>query len=237
MSLQDAQAVLNKPGQINQIMALGCHCAGATLPGIRKQLTEVLPETRITEFRSMALARAEQRDLVAGKQQDLLAQMQRNLRDREQLLAERRKALAQIAASRMRIQQMIGTLADVVTPLVVLATAIWVGLLALANVRERRAEIGLLRALGKSSAMIGALFLGKALLLGLLGAALGLGLGVATVRWFGLHAMQLAPGQLAVQAEIVLAALGGAPLVAILASYLPTLSALLQDPAVVLREP
>jgi len=43
----------------------------------------------------------------------------------------------------------------------VLAAAVWVGLLMLANVRERRIEIGILRALGKTSGMIAALFLGE----------------------------------------------------------------------------
>ena len=116
VALADAQEILNKPGRINQILALGCRCAGARLPKIRKQLGEVLPETRITEFRSIALARAEQRDLVAAK-----------------------------AA---KIRDTMETLASVTTPLVVLACAVWVGLLALANVRERKAEIGLFRALG-----------------------------------------------------------------------------------------
>jgi ABC-type lipoprotein release transport system permease subunit len=35
---------------------------------------------------------------------------------------------------------------------------------------------------------------------------------------------------------ILLAAVAGAPLVAALATYLPTLAAVMQDPAVVLRE-
>jgi putative ABC transport system permease protein len=48
MHLADAQAVLGKPDRINQIMAIGCRCAEASLPGIRKQLGEVLPDTRIT---------------------------------------------------------------------------------------------------------------------------------------------------------------------------------------------
>ena len=40
---------------------------------------------------------------------------------------------------------------------VVLAAAVWVGLLALVNVRERITEIGVFRALGKSSARIASL--------------------------------------------------------------------------------
>jgi len=237
LHLSDAQAILDKPGRINQIMALGCHCAGSSLPNIRKQLAEILPDTRITEFRSIALARAEQRDLVAGKQQQIVAEMERNLREREQILNQRKQVLAEMDASRARIQRVMETLAEVITPMVVLVSAVWVGLLALLNVRERRTEIGLLRALGKSSAMIASLFLGKALVLGLAGAVLGLGAGVWIASWFGHQALGLALGGFPYRPELLLSALLGAPLVAMLASYLPTLSALVQDPAVVLREP
>lgn len=204
MHLTDAQKLLGKPGRINQILALGCQCAGARLPKVRKQLADVLPDTRITEFRTIALARAEQREAV--KQ------------------------------SRQKVQGTLETLAAVMTPVVVLASAVWVGLLALANIRQRRTEIGLLRALGKRSSTIAALFLGKAVLLGFLGAAVGIVLGVWIAQLLGVKALGVASDYFSVQYGVILAALVGAPLLSALASYLPTLSALVQDPAVVLRE-
>src|SRR5690606_11979119 len=73
MHLDDAQRVLDKSGKINQILAIGCRCAGERLPKIRAQLEEVLPETRITEFQSIAVARAEQRDLVAEEREKMVA--------------------------------------------------------------------------------------------------------------------------------------------------------------------
>jgi putative ABC transport system permease protein len=222
MHLADAQAVLGKPGKINQILALGCNCAGSNLPNIRTQLAEVLPQTRVTEFRSIALARAEQRALVEAKRQSLHDEMTRNLKDREQVLAEHGRLLE--------------ALADVATPLVVLASAVWVGLLALANVRQRRMEIGLLRALGKGPATIWGLFLGKAAVLGALGAAAGCAVGWAVARWLGADALGLSPQQLPAQYRLFFSALLGAPAVCIVASYLPTLSALLEDPTAVLRE-
>lgn len=234
MHLTDAQSLLEKPGRVNQIMALGCNCAESSLPNIRKQLGEVLPDTRITEFRSIALARAEQREAVAAKQAQIVGGMKANLADRQKALAEQEAIMADLAASRARIQRVMETLAQVITPLVVLAAAVWVGLLTLANVRERRTEIGLLRALGKSSAAIAALFLGKAVLLGLLGAVVGAGLGMGIGQWFGVHALEAATSD--IRYDLLTAALLGAPLLAMLASYLPTLSALLQDPAVVLRD-
>ena len=236
MHLADAQEILNKKGLVNQIMALGCNCAGSNLPNIRNQLAGILPDTRITEFRSIALARAEERALVETKQKAVLAEMARNLESREKVLSERKQVLADMADSRANLQRVMVTLADVITPLVVLASAVWVGLLALANVRQRRTEIGLLRALGKGSGTIWALFLGKAVILGVVGAAAGCLLGVWTAKWLGVRALSLPADHFYVHYDFLLYALVGAPAVSAVASYLPTLSALLQDPAVVLRE-
>lgn len=215
MHLDDAQQVLDKPGRINQILALGCHCAGANLGTVREQLSRVLPETRITEFRSIALARAEQRDSVAEKQE---------------------KIMAELATSRSQVQRTLETLAGVVTPVVVVAAAIWVGLLALANVRQRRVEIGVLRALGKGSGMIAALFLGKAVLVGLIGGLLGAALGTWLAQVLGTQALEVAADRFHIRSDVLAVALIGAPLLSALASYLPTLSALMQDPATVLRD-
>jgi len=125
----------------------------------------------------------------------------------------------------------------VVTPVVVLASAIWVGLLALANVRQRRTEIGLLRALGKSPGLIAGLLLGKAMLVGLVGAAAGVVLGTWAAQGLGTRAFAVTADYFPLRYDLLLGALLGAPLVSAVAAYLPTLAALLQDPAVVLREP
>lgn len=203
MNLADAQEILNKPGSVNQIMALGCRCAEERLPIIRQQLGAVLPETKITEFRSKALARDKQRELV-----------------------ER---------ARLERQARLEHWAGLTTPLVVLVCGVWVGLLTLSNVRERRWEIGLLRALGKGSVSIATLLLGKAMLLGLLGAFLGFGLGTwlasALGQQFEVTAQFFTPAY-----DLLAWTVIGAPLICVMASYLPTLVAVLQDPAVVLRD-
>ncbi len=211
MNLVDAQRLLDKQGRVNQIFAIGCECDGDRLGTIRKELAQTLPETKITEFESIAQARAEQRDLVAAKRQD-------------------------IAEQRSAIQATISNLALVVTPLVVLVCAVWVGLLAMSNVRERRPEIGLLRAIGKRSRYIAGLFLGKAFLLGLVGGGLGYLAGSALARaigiqFFGVDASDFSPAY-----GVLISSLVGAPLVCLVASYLPTLRALMQDPAVILRD-
>jgi len=55
-------------------------------------------------------------------------------------------------------------------------------------------------------------------------------------KWLGTTALQVAPEQFTMQYSILVAALVGAPLLSAIASYLPTLSALTQNPAVVLRD-
>lgn len=216
--LKDAQALLGKsdPPRINQIMALGCNCAGSDLPNIRRQLADALPDTRVTEFRSIALARAEQRSLVADRQKQILEDL---------------------SATRGSVQRTLEMLSGVIAPIVVFACAVWIGLLALANVRERRAEIGLLRALGKGPGTIASLFLGKAVLLGLLGAVIGFVLGSGLAHALGTRVLELASStQSLVRFDMLAYALVGAPLVCAVSSYLPALSAIIQDPAVVLRD-
>ncbi|MBN2477343.1 MAG: FtsX-like permease family protein [Pirellulales bacterium] len=204
MHLADAQALLNLPGQINQIMALECRCQEGDLPVIRQQLEQILPEAKVTEFQSIALARAKQRE--------------------------------EVKVSRETQQHRVELLALIITPLVVGACAVWIGLLTLANVRERRTEIGILRAIGKGSGTIAGLFLGKAVLLGVVGAAVGFVLGSVLARWLGIWVLEVPAGQFTVHYDVLLVALLGAPLLAAVASYLPTLAALMQDPAAVLRD-
>lgn len=215
MALEDAQEVLGRPGRVNQIMALGCRCAGERLPKIRAQLEQVLPETKITEFQSIALARAEQRDLVAD---------------------EREKTITALASHRDEQQGKMERLASIVTPLVVLTCGVWVGLLTMANVRERRAEIGLLRSLGKRTAQIAGLIMSKAVLMGVLGGVLGAVLGTWLAWLLMTEVMRVAAVHFKPSVEMVMWCIAGAPVLCAAASYLPTLSAVLEDPAVVLRD-
>ncbi len=229
LDLHDAQRVLGKPGKINQIMALGCKCKGDRLSVIRKQLEAVLPDTTINEDVPRAEAREKQRDLVEAtrKQEEdrVAASLARVVANRERQ-----------EASRTRQQQMLGSLVNITTPLVILTAALFVGLMTGMNVRERRAEIGVLRALGKSAAHIAGLFLGKALLLGIVGGAIGCALGYLLAPRFGSAMLNLAADLFRVRPLLLLAAVGCAPVVTVLASYWPTWTALQQDPAIVLMD-
>jgi len=224
LNLADAQRVLGMPERVSQIMALGCQCEGERLPTIRQELAAVLPDTKVTEFESIAQARAEQRELVAQQRKKIAQQGEAQ----RQLMADKRN----------EVQSTLENLATVATPLVVGVCALWVGLLAWLNVRERRVEIGLLRALGKSSLFIATLFLGRALILGLIGGAAGYVLGGFVARQVAASVAELsgANADFAPPPELLLWSIGGAPLVCALASYIPTLRAVTEDPADVLRE-
>ena len=191
--LHDVQEVLGRPGRINEIEALGCLCTGDALGDIRDQLARDLPETKVTEFRTLAVMRA-----------------------------ETRKMMDQYAA--------------LIIPAIVLAAAVWVGLVALSNVRERRSEIGTLRAMGVQSGPIAALFLGKAVIIGLVGGVLGFVLGTWLAMHYGPEVFPLTAKKFAPMYTLLAWSLGGAVLLCVIASYLPTVQATVQDPAEVLRE-
>jgi hypothetical protein len=213
INLAQAQELLGKPGEINGILALQCFCATPQLDRVRAEVAAILPDTQVIEFQTNVLIRAETRQRAA----DTAAE-----------------ALAAEKASRARLRREREGFAALLVPLVVVGAAVWVGLLAFSNVRERRAEIGILRALGVRRMQVFALFLSRAVLIGLLGAALGYGLGF----WAG-TALGEAPADAPTAAPLfdpalLLAVLLLAPLLSALASWLPALAAAQQDPAAVL---
>ena len=139
-------------------------------------------------------------------------------------------------ANRQRLRHQREQFAAVLVPVVLLGGAVWIGLLAFANVRERRAEIGLWRAIGFRSSQILGVFLGKALVIGLAGALVGVTGGVALGVQFG----DVAAASGNWRALVGWPALGLGLVVAVglsgLGSWLPAMLAARQDPAVVLQQ-
>ena len=227
MHLADAQELLQKPGKISEILALGCKCQTANrAEELMAQLEAVLPEAKVTEQRLSAIAREDQRKLVERHNSRLIQDYAANRAD---IMQQEQEHRAGMAASLSKVSA-------ILTPVIVLACGLWVGLLAWSNVRERRTEIGLLRALGKSSFDVAGLFLGKAMLLGLMSGVIGCALGYGLARWLAASLLAAAAADFTPPLFAVASVLIGTPLVAILASYLPTLAAVRQDPAVVLSE-
>lgn len=216
INLAEAQELLDKRGLINGILALDCTCDTVDrLARIRSEIARILPDTQIIEYASQALTRAEARQRAATEAQ---TSIQREKEGRAKLRRERE------------------ALAAVLVPVVVVGSAVWIGLLALANVRDRRGEIGILRALGLQTRQILLIFLGKAVVIGLGGAAFGYLVG-RTIGALWRDAPGATPLHVAfVDPLLLVAVLVAAPLLAALASWLPAMSATQQDPAVVLRE-
>ena len=195
-SLRDAQEILALPGRITAIKAVDCLCfaKGDPVVTLRKEIGSILPEAQVLQVKSLANARAKQR-------------------------------------------QMIRNIFAVMLPFVLLACAVWIGVLAIMNVRDRRPEIGLLRALGYDTRRITLLFLDKALLVGLLGAAAGFGLGTELGLQFGPGVFEItAKAMLRPELSLFLFACLLAPLFAMVASLIPTMIAVTYDPATTLRE-
>jgi putative ABC transport system permease protein len=124
-------------------------------------------------------------------------------------------------------------------PFAVIVAAVWVGLLAFGNAKQRTAEIGILRAIGLRSRQILAVFLSKAVLVGLGGAVVGCLLGLA----FGLASGQgtataIGLGDLIASDAFVIMLLLSmllAPLLSVVASWLPAVLVAGRDPASVLH--
>ena len=222
IDLAAAQELLGKPGRINAILALGCLCVKEIPGGVSKQITSILKDTQVIELvREAAIRRATRS--AAGSRADQFVALDKA--GRESLRAERE------------------ALAAWLVPLVVLGCIVWVGLLALGNVRHRRTEIGILRAMGVRAGQILATFLARALVVGFIGAVAGYAVGFAVAAaWDVREAGDTALGGQAVGAAalfapvLLVATLVLAPLLSAMASLVPAMMAAQQDPAIVLRE-
>lgn len=215
IDLAKAQEMFGLQGKINAILALKCHCLGNQLSQIREDVARILPETQIVEVDSKVVTRAE-------------------ARDRARAAAE--MALAAEQANRTRMRGELEKFAAWLIPMVIIGSTVWIALLALGNVRHRRNEIGILRAVGLRSVQVLNIFLAKAILLGIIGAFLGYLAGFAVGVASGEMAMNMQTAGKLFNPGLFFLVLFTAPLLSALASWIPALIAAGQDPAEVLRE-
>lgn len=230
IDLKLAQELLSMQNLVHAILALECECAGDRIAQIRAEISGILPGTQVIERYSQALARAEAR---AKAKEVAEAALIREQKAGEETLAREREGRYQIEAQH-------ASLAGVIVPLVLIGAAGLIGFLAYANARQRREEIGILRAIGVRTSQIVLLFLGKAVILGVLGGIIGVGLGV----WVGVHAGETSAA--APQFEQLVSAspglwmtLASTPLLAValaaIASWTAAIFAARQDAAIVLQ--
>ena len=120
-------------------------------------------------------------------------------------------------------------------PVILLACGAWVGVLAMMNVRQRREEIGIMRALGYGSGRISFLFLGRSILIGIAGALLGFAAGTLLVVSLGPEIFQATAKAIKPDYTWLLRCLILAPVFAAVSSLIPAVAAITCDPAVALR--
>ena len=144
-----------------------------------------------------------------------------------------KQKLADARAKQRQTREKVNAL---VLPSVLLASAVWVALLAVFNVRDRRQEIGVLRALGKTGWRIAGLFLGKAILLGFVAAVFGVFVGMWSVLEFGPALFPVTKQAIKVNPVLAFQLVFATPLFAAFASFIPAMLAVSHDPAETLRE-
>jgi len=217
--LAEAQELLDKPAQINAILALECLCVGEEgLPIIRKEIANILPGTQVIERGSQVIARAEARTKVE---------------EQARIAIEKEKiAREDLRTARER-------LASILMPVVVTACAVWIAVLGFTNVRARREEIGILRAIGVRSRHVMLMFVSRHVFLGILGGTIGFVAGLLAAVYFSAARegtqIQMTDMDLS-WAGLILASVGGATVLAVIAGWIPTIVAARQDPADVLRD-
>lgn len=217
ISLKDAQTLLKKEGRINAILALKCLCADNNLPIIRKEVEAILPGTHVIEQGSKVIAREEARTQVSKEAKMTL---EKEKQGREIIGRERKKMVS------------------LLIPVILLACALWVAFMGFINVRSRKEEIGILRAIGVSSGKIFMLFTLKHIFIGIIGSISGLVLaGVLTFLFTaGTPSIQSELFSSSLTLRLIFISVTGATLLTIAAGWIPSMIASGQDPAEVLRE-
>ena len=217
ISLKDAQNLLKKEDLINAILALKCLCTGDVLPTIRKEVEKILPGTQVIERGSRAIARAEARIQVQNEAKRTIQKE----KEGRQIIGNERKRMVSI-----------------LIPVILFACALWVAFMGYINVRSRREEIGILRAVGVSSKTIFMLFTWKHIFIGIIGSLTGLILAGILTFSFTSSMYSIRSELFASHMTIKLALISviGATLLTIAAGWIPSMIASGQDPAEVLRE-
>ncbi len=141
-----------------------------------------------------------------------------------------------MATARAQTRQLVKNVFAVIMPIVVVACGAWIGVLAVMNVRDRQQEIGIMRALGYGSGRITLLFLGKALIVGLLGAAVGFFTGTALALNFGPGIFKVTAKAIKPEYVWLVWSLIVTPVFTAVSSFIPAMIAVAYDPAVTLRE-
>ena len=142
------------------------------------------------------------------------------------------RVIRRVAEGEGQILTHVQMLLWLVTLAAMLAAALAVGASSAASVIERQVEIGLMKALGAGSGMVGFLLAAEQLLLAFVGGGVGYALGIVLARLLGEKIFGAAPEPTLLVFFVVI---GLAALVTLLGSALPLRRASRIDPAPILR--
>ncbi|MGH9818343.1 MAG: ABC transporter permease, partial [Candidatus Acidiferrales bacterium] len=142
------------------------------------------------------------------------------------------RVIRRVAESEGHILTRVGGLMWLVSFAALVAAMLAVGATSASTVIERRAEIGLMKAIGASRWLVQAMFLAEQVLLAVAGGALGYAMGLGLARVVGLSVFGVAPEQRLLLLPVVL---GLAALVALAGSVAPLRRAAGMSPAPILR--
>jgi len=142
------------------------------------------------------------------------------------------RVIRRVADGEGKILTRVRTLLWLVTFASLLASALAVGASSAASVIERRMEIGLMKALGAGSGMVGWLLAAEQLLLAFVGGCIGYALGLLLARFLGTKIFGVPPEPSLLVLCVVLVLAAG---VTLLGSALPLRRAARFDPAPILR--
>jgi putative ABC transport system permease protein len=142
------------------------------------------------------------------------------------------RAIRRVADSEGRILTHISALLWIVTIAALIGAGLAVAATTAASVLQRRSEIGIMKAIGASNFLVGAIFLAEQLMLALGGGAVGFVVGLAFARVLGASVFGTPAAPRLVLFPVVLAL---AAIVAIFGSMVPLRQASHIDPAPILR--
>ncbi len=142
------------------------------------------------------------------------------------------RVIRRVAEGEGQILSRVQMLLWLVTAAAMLAAALAVGASAAASVIERRVEIGLMKALGAGSGMVGFLLAAEQLLLAFVGGGVGYALGIVLARLLGEKIFGAAPEPTLL---VFLVVIGMAAIVTLLGSAIPLRRASRIEPAPILR--
>jgi putative ABC transport system permease protein len=142
------------------------------------------------------------------------------------------RVIRRVAEGEGNVLTRVRTLLWLVTFAALLAAALAVGASAAASVIERRTEIGLMKALGAGSGLVGVLLAAEQLLLAIVGGGIGYAVGILFARVLGMKIFGFAPEP---KLFVLLIILVLAAMITLLGSALPLRKASRYEPAPILR--